>query len=395
MTALAHGAFNLFANAVTSFVLPLGVVVAIVRLLRLPPGRTRLALLLLPFVKVMVDSAAGIPRNSFFWVRLTGARHELGAFTIGVAADHFGPFFSGRLESLYRGRWYSLSAADLLDTALVLKVSPHAPAIAVALVVFFAAIFLGRRVAGAWRFSRESSRWRADATLLETRRVGRRVVPIWVSPSYVGPPFAAGLLRPYVVLSSATRDRLSDDERRAVIEHELGHIAHFDVVTVSAVVALSDLLWFLPACRWLVRRVRLELELRADEHAVHGGVDPTALASSLVTVASTLHTAPLASLNAGRNRSSLIARATRLLEVRGPTARPSPAWRVVTAVTVVAVSVSLLRGMFLGNHAVLAPHASASVPSKVGQGPAAASLPPRTPSSDHRDGHALDLTTAD
>jgi hypothetical protein len=247
-------------------------------------------------VKVVVDAGAGIPRNSFFWLRLSGARHELGAFQIGVAADHFGPFFSGRLESLYHGHWYSLSAADLLDTALVLKISPHAPAIAVALVVLFAAMLVGRRVVDAWRFSKESLRLRSDATLLETRRVGRRFVPIWVSPSHLGPPFAAGLLHPYVVLSSATAKRLTDEERCAVVEHELGHIAHFDVVTVFAVVSMSDLFWFLPACRWLARRVRFELELRADEHAVRAGVDPTALASSLVTVASTLHGLPLAPL---------------------------------------------------------------------------------------------------
>lgn len=388
MNAFAHGAFNLFGNAVLSFVLPLGAVVVIVQLLRLPSGRTRLALLLLPFVKVVVDAGMRIPRNSFFWLRLTGARHELGAFQIGVAADHFGPFFSGRLESLYRGRWYSLSAADLLDTALVLKVSPRAPAVAVALVVVVAATLLGHRAAGAWRFSKESRRLRADATLLATRRVGRRLVPIWVSPSYLGPPFAAGLLRPYVVLSSATRDRLTDEERGAVIEHELGHVAHFDVVTVSTVVSMSDLLWFLPACRWLARRVRFELELRADEYAVRAGVDPMALASSLVTVANTLHGLPLASLNAGRNRSSLVARATRLLETRGTTARPSPAWRTVKALGVVAVSISLLRGVFLGNHAVLAPHPPDSGSSIAESNPETASAPSaRTTQSDHSSGH--------
>jgi beta-lactamase regulating signal transducer with metallopeptidase domain len=385
---MLHGAFNLFANAVLSFVLPLGVVVAIIALFRLPPGRTRLALLLLPFVKVVVDAGAGIPRNSFFWLRLSGARHELGAFQIGVAADHFGPFFSGRLESLYHGHWYSLSAADLLDTALVLKISPHAPAIAVALVVLFAAMLVGRRVVDAWRFSKESLRLRSDATLLETRRVGRRFVPIWVSPSHLGPPFAAGLLHPYVVLSSATAKRLTDEERCAVVEHELGHIAHFDVVTVFAVVSMSDLFWFLPACRWLARRVRFELELRADEHAVRAGVDPTALASSLVTVASTLHGLPLASLNAGRNRSSLVARATRLLEARGAPVRPSPAWRVAKAVTVVVVATSLLRGVFLGNHAVLAAHTPVSRPSMSGPHPDAASAPPpRKTQSDPGAGH--------
>jgi hypothetical protein len=342
---LFHGAFNLIVNSMFAFAGALGVAVGAAALLRVRNGRALVAFLCLPFLKVIHDVALGISPSSFFWRRLEGIRHELGGFRIGFGISTVP--FDLRLESRYHGRWYPMSAADLIDTALTVKVSRHAAAIVVVTLLAVGTFSLLRRWLAWRRFDRGARAFRAGARLVDTRRVGRRGVPVLVSASYSGPPFAAGLLRPYVLLSEESLRRLNDEQRRAVVEHELAHVRHLDVLLVGALSYLSAFFWFLPGVSWLVARIRTHVELSADDAAVQAGAEPAALASALVAVGEMLTSEPEAELAVGRTGSSLFVRATRLLsQERGE----RQLIRVLRLIVLGLMAAGTLNSVLLGNH---------------------------------------------
>jgi Zn-dependent protease with chaperone function len=340
-----HGAFNLIVNAMLAFAGALGVTIAVTTLLRVRSGRALVAFLCMPFLKVFHDIALGIAPSSFFWKRLEGVRQELGSFRIGFGIASVP--FDLRLSSLYRGRWYPLSAADLVDTVLTVKVSRHAPAFVVIALSSVGVFLLLRRWLAWRRFSRIARAHRIGARLIDTRRFRRADVPVLVSPNYSGPPFAAGLLRPYVLFSEESVRHLSDEQRIAVIEHELAHVRHLDVLLVGALSYLAALFWFLPGVSWLVARVRAHVELSADDAAVRAGADPVVLASALLTVAEALMSEPEAELAVGRTESSLAVRATRLLSSREGERGAS---RVLRLIALGLVAAGVLNSVFLGNH---------------------------------------------
>ncbi len=76
-------------------------------------------------------------------------------------------------------------------------------------------------------------------------------------------PAVVGWLRPLVLLPESWRD-WTHDERRAVLAHEVAHIAHNDFA--SWVLAQVSLIanFYNPLVHWLVARLRIEQELAAD-----------------------------------------------------------------------------------------------------------------------------------
>jgi beta-lactamase regulating signal transducer with metallopeptidase domain len=173
-------------------------------------------------------------------------------------------------------------------------------------------------------------------------------VAVLASSTYDGPPFVAGVFRPYVLFAASTVERLSSGERRAVLEHELAHLTHWDAVVVTAVIWLTNVFWFFPGGGWLARRIRTVLELNADDAAVRSGVDPRELASALISVAETLRGLPAANLAAGRTPSSLALRASRLLAPAASRRRGVYFAQLVGLVIAVACVIS---SIFFGNAA--------------------------------------------
>lgn len=345
MNLFVHGAFNLMVNAMLSFAGALGVTLGAVALFRVRKGRALVAFLCLPFLKVFHDVALGIAPNSFFWKRLQGVRQDLGVFRVGFGVSSVP--FDLRLGSRYHGRWYPSSAADLIDTALSVKVSRHAPGIVVVFLLSAGALLLFRRLHAWRRFDRAARALRAVARLVDTRRVGRRRVPVIVSATYSGPPFAGGLLRPYVLLSEESVRRLSDEQRHAVIEHELAHVRHLDVLLVAVLAYVSAFFWFLPGASWLVARIRALVELSADDAAVRAGAEPLALASALVTVGEMLTGEPEAELAVGRTGTALVLRARRLLSSEREERRGI---RILRLMALGFVAAGVLHSVFFGNH---------------------------------------------
>ena len=347
MSAALLITFNVLVSAALSFVGAAALTGVGARLLRLRDGRARLAIALLPFAKLAVELARGVPSNAFFWLKLhEGARQELGGFRVGLGTDRLSPVLQIALSAQWRGAVHPQSGADLIASLLSRRVGPWAPgAIAAVLVVVGAALAAAFvvRLARSRRAARLES-----AEVIEVRDVGlRRRATVVASHEWHGVPFAAGVLRPIVCLPADVASQLSSEEREAVVAHELGHVRGLHAIVVGVVGVLERVLWFVPGAGWVAREARAQCEVAADDSAVRSGVDRAVLASALVRVAELSQArgpAPLLALF--ERRSVLSRRVSRLLE--GPVPRP---WHAIffRLLGAAVLTVTVLRATILGN----------------------------------------------
>ncbi|MEX0892794.1 MAG: M56 family metallopeptidase [Gemmatimonadota bacterium] len=97
-------------------------------------------------------------------------------------------------------------------------------------------------------------------------------------------PHAWGFLRP-VVMVPASAPGWAASRRRAVLAHELGHLARHEPVARVATELVRAIHWFDPLLRWVVAGFRRESELAADEAAIRLGVDARDYADNLLNLA--------------------------------------------------------------------------------------------------------------
>ncbi len=96
-------------------------------------------------------------------------------------------------------------------------------------------------------------------------------------------PHAWGFLRPVVLVPASALDWAAS-RRRAVLAHELSHIARHESIARVATELVRAIHWFDPLLRWAVAGFRRESELAADELAIHLGVDARDYADNLVSL---------------------------------------------------------------------------------------------------------------
>jgi beta-lactamase regulating signal transducer with metallopeptidase domain len=99
-----------------------------------------------------------------------------------------------------------------------------------------------------------------------------------------GVPMVLGWRRPIILLPARSAGRLSAEQLRAVLAHELAHVRRRDYVTNLVQIAADALLFHHPAARWLSRRIRIEREYCCDDEAVAIGRDPTLYARALAAL---------------------------------------------------------------------------------------------------------------
>jgi beta-lactamase regulating signal transducer with metallopeptidase domain len=93
-----------------------------------------------------------------------------------------------------------------------------------------------------------------------------------------------GVFRPTILLSTWMLLHLDQQEREAVLVHELGHIARRDYLLVLIATLLRDAFFYLPTSRMAYQQFQREKELACDELAVRTTRRPLALASALTKV---------------------------------------------------------------------------------------------------------------
>jgi Zn-dependent protease with chaperone function len=108
----------------------------------------------------------------------------------------------------------------------------------------------------------------APEALAQTARqtgLAGRVVLVDATDSF---SFVYGTMTPRVVVSRGLIERATDDELRAVLEHERYHVRNIDPLKAAIVRVLSEALFFLPALDSLRARYVAGRELAADRRAV-------------------------------------------------------------------------------------------------------------------------------
>jgi hypothetical protein len=97
-------------------------------------------------------------------------------------------------------------------------------------------------------------------------------------------PLVVGWIRPVIVLPVDWR-RWTDMDLRAVLAHELAHVARRDPFVAALAHANACLFWFHPLAWWLKRHLAILAERACDEAGVRGVGDRQAYAQALIRMA--------------------------------------------------------------------------------------------------------------
>jgi len=155
----------------------------------------------------------------------------------------------------------------------------------------------GLRIAVGWR---GAARIAADSKPVDVF-CGRRIVK---ESGAVVVPVTVGVFAPIVLLPLAWRT-WTDDERRAVLAHELAHISRRDPLATFIARVNRALFWFHPLAWWLERAVTAHAEYAADEATLQLDVDRRGYADLL------LHFAQITRERNGRLTASVVGMASR------------------------------------------------------------------------------------
>jgi TonB family protein len=131
---------------------------------------------------------------------------------------------------------------------------------------------------------RARRRWRRLVAAARCVRLTEFPVPLGYTAE-VDTPVLVGVLDPIILMPADIEEWMSDEEKRAVILHELAHVERRDhwVNVIQAV--LGAVFFFHPAVRYALRQLVLERELACDEHVLRSGMPPASYAEVLLKVA--------------------------------------------------------------------------------------------------------------
>lgn len=115
-------------------------------------------------------------------------------------------------------------------------------------------------------------------------------------------PFTFGTRRPTIVIPGAAA-AWSDDRRRAVIVHELAHVARADCLTQRLAALACALYWPHPGVWWGARRLRIEREHACDDRVLAMGTGPREYADHLLEIAHAFRGTPAPATALGMARA--------------------------------------------------------------------------------------------
>ena len=100
-------------------------------------------------------------------------------------------------------------------------------------------------------------------------------------------PFVFGIRRGFIVMPLIAQT-WTEERRRAVMRHELAHLARYDSVTQLLALACCAIYWFHPVAWWVARRLRVEAELACDDRVIAAGTEAREYAGHLLEIAYSL-----------------------------------------------------------------------------------------------------------
>jgi beta-lactamase regulating signal transducer with metallopeptidase domain len=150
-------------------------------------------------------------------------------------------------------------------------------------------------------------------------------------------PMTFGTRTPTIVVP-AVADTWDEDRRRAVLLHELAHVARRDCTTQMLAAVACAVYWFHPGAWWIARRLRDEREIACDDRVVAAGTRATDYAGHLLELAYACagDRAPALVLSMARP-NEIEARMRALLDVARNRSTPALRIRLWSAVAAIAL----------------------------------------------------------
>ncbi len=97
-------------------------------------------------------------------------------------------------------------------------------------------------------------------------------------------PGVFGIFRPVLLLPVGISDRLTSDQFKAIVGHELCHIRRRDNLAAAIHMGVEALFWFHPLVWWLGARLMEERERACDAEVLLMGNDPEAYAEGILAI---------------------------------------------------------------------------------------------------------------
>lgn len=150
-------------------------------------------------------------------------------------------------------------------------------------IALFAVWIAGVLISGV-RSVRTHRRWRRIAQSALGVEHNQGSIPLGYSTE-VETPILVGTLRPMILLPADIDTWTNDEERRAVLLHEMAHVQRRDHWVSPVQALLGAIFFFHPAVRYALRQLILERELACDERVLAAGANPSTYAEIILKVA--------------------------------------------------------------------------------------------------------------
>jgi bla regulator protein BlaR1 len=136
-------------------------------------------------------------------------------------------------------------------------------------------------------------------------------VPVIVSSSLIEPGIF-GIFRPALLLPEGILERLTPEQLRAIIAHEMCHVRRRDNLTFAIHMVVEALFWFHPAVWWIGARLIEERERACDEAVLAAGAQAEDYAEGILNVCKFYVESPLECVS-GVTGSDLKERVVRIM----------------------------------------------------------------------------------
>src|SRR5579862_9731364 len=97
-------------------------------------------------------------------------------------------------------------------------------------------------------------------------------------------PAVFGIFSPVLLLPDGIADRLTRDQLKSVLIHELCHIRRRDNLATAIYMVVESLFWFYPLVRWIGKRLMEERERACDEEVLRVSGNPDIYVEGILKV---------------------------------------------------------------------------------------------------------------
>jgi bla regulator protein BlaR1 len=233
-----------------------------------------------------------------YWLWFSAAVKFLIPFSILVSIGHQ---FEWRTRPSAAQRPISTVAGISMpfDSMPALSVTPSAASAArsVNLIpVVLVVVWLSGFVVSLWLWLRSWWRVRTSLTTATPMRLDLPMSAVRVGimeSRTLLEPAVFGVLKPVLLLPHGIVDRMTPDQLKAVLSHELCHVRRRDNLATAIFMMAETLFWFYPLVRWIGKKLIDERERACDEEVLRLGNEPLVYAEGILNICKTYLESPL------------------------------------------------------------------------------------------------------